>query len=843
MNSNSYESEAEEGEKEYAGGGGDSEDVSYASSPSSSDEDDSDDEKDEFSSPKNQYDVIFSDFKQHIIAIGVAVLAAIMTHVHIHGGYTTWRDEMRKDWDRVIGILHMNREEKQRRRSEFLDDSDAARRIPYAAPSMNLIPARHHNQRNLVALLEKLRINGGHSRARAYRRTVGLSFCPTAHSSSVVAPAIKEDGTSSSSSSSSDTNNLKDVDFFLALDPGVRVLHSYYLADALGIESSMVYDDPTVASILGSYGSDVILKDIDDALNQDELQQPTSLDDIQRILESHLPVSLVDNEHVCLLHQYALNKGTGMSIRGTTKGYIRPHVSTFYRSKLPSHSVRNTAVVANDDSNTPKSEVTAAPLSHNGFATKFINLSLHPVNLYWDGSGPKEGQMHTLLVGTVPSMESIGTTSHPGHQFFVTTTYDKDYVLHRQIVTADEPVWYYDPLDNLSLEKRLEEMERMTKAQIWTTKQRFGREAWMVNQSFLRDYVVKTRLMWLATFPQPYHDGTSAALDEVSNHMWPAEFIGQVHSFVTSHLYFIDLPQNLEILTKKDYQPYVESQRRVMMEKFQSSSVKGVDSISSNNKDNSDKSMSLNIKVVSCTPRVFEVKKFLSPVEVQHLINLASGMMGDWMAQSPTASATGRVRGDTKTEAARSSSKKGGWIHREHDVVVDTIFRRVADLLHIDERLMRDHDLPDGLDGDEVPFSHHRIVEAMQLMRYDPGEGYAAHHDFAFPSIESRHQPRRFASILLYLTGEGDVVENGVRSPSSENSDNALEGGETTFPRAITTQFHDGVKIKPQSGKAVMFYNVLPDGNYDDLSQHAGEKVKSGVKYLANIFVWDPIIN
>jgi hypothetical protein len=40
-----------------------------------------------------------------------------------------------------------------------------------------------------------------------------------------------------------------------------------------------------------------------------------------------------------------------------------------------------------------------------------------------------------------------------------------------------------------------------------------------------------------------------------------------------------------------------------------------------------------------------------------------------------------------------------------------------------------------------------------------------------------------------------------------------------------------------------MFYNVLPDGNMDDLSQHAGEKVEKGVKYLANIFVWDPIIN
>jgi len=304
-------------------------------------------------------------------------------------------------------------------------------------------------------------------------------------------------------------------------------------------------------------------------------------------------------------------------------------------------------------------------------------------------------------------------------------------------------------------------------------------------------------------------------------------------------LYFTDLPQELERLTKQDYRPDMESQRLSAMEQFQSASLKGVTDSDSN------KSMSLNVKVVSIAPRVLEVKKFLSPVEVQHLINLASGMTGDVpMEQSRVSASTStsrgkRIRGDAMAEVR---SSKGGWIHREQDVVVDTIFRRVADFLNIDEHLMRDH-YP--LEGDEeLPPTHDRVVEAMQLLRYDPGDGYTAHHDFTFPSVGSRYQPRRFASVLLYLTGEGDVIENGVRSPSSGiDDDKALEGGETTFPRAITTENHDGVKIKPQSGKAVLFYNVLADGNMDDLSQHVGEKVEKGVKYLANIFVWDPIIN
>ncbi|KAL7446374.1 hypothetical protein ACHAXM_010160 [Skeletonema potamos] len=835
MNSSSYESVFREGEEKEEYGVED--DISYTSSAVEEDEIDNDDDSDDdddvdVSSNNTKHHNSSSnndDFKQHFVAIGVAIIAALVTHMHIHGGYVAWRGEMRKDWD-----ILMKRGLAVKNIDTIIDKSNNNAAAPYAAPSMNYIPTRRRHQPKKV--LKKAMEGyggggGGHERARSYRRTAGLSFCPTAHLITSSAAAADD---STSSSSSSTTNNLEDVEFLLALDPSVRVLHSYYLADALGVESALVYEDPS-AQFLGTYGSDVILKDIDSLSGGDEV----TLDQVKHVIETHLPSSsLVDNQHACLLHQYALNKATGRSIRGTTKVYIRPHVSTFYRSKFPSHSV---AAVGK-----PAPKARPAPLIFTGFATKFINLSTRPVNLYWEGgripTGPKEGQMHTKLVGTVQSMESIGTASHPGHQFFVTTTYDKDNVLERYIATADEPVWYYDPLVDLSLEKRAEEMKKMTKHNKWTTKQRFGREAWMVNQSFSRDYLVKTRMTWLANFPQPYHDGSNTALEKVSNHMWPADYIGQVHTFETSHLYFTELPQQLETLTKQDYQPDMELQRRIAMEQFQSASLKGGTGDSNNNKP-----MSLNVKVVSCAPRVVEVKKFLSPVEVQHLINLASGMTGNVvMEQRVSASLPStrgkRVRGDAMSEVR---SSKEGWIHREQDVVVDTIFRRVADLLNIDEQLMRDHYPSDGfVDGEDLPPTHDRVVEAMQLFRYDPGNGYTAIHDFVFPSVGSRYQPRRFASVLLYLTGEGDVIEEGVRSPSSgANDDKALEGGETTFPRAITTEFHDGIKIKPQSGKAVMYYNVLPDGNMDDLSQHAGEKVEKGVKYLASIFVWDPIIS
>ena len=329
--------------------------------------------------------------------------------------------------------------------------------------------------------------------------------------------------------------------------------------------------------------------------------------------------------------------------------------------------------------------------------------------------------------------------------------------------------------------------------------------------------------------------------------MWQADFMGQTHTVETSSLYYNILPKTLDRLMKYDYTPNVEKKRLLEMKEYQSSTLKSGSSSKSSSKDTT--TMSLTLKVLSCSPRVLEAKKFLSPVEVQHLIDLASGVKGDVVMEQSTVSGSNvnkKVRGGSKADA-RSST--GGWVHREQDVIVDTIFRRIADLLNIDEQLMRDIDQPisnnEGEDDQWLP-THNRIVEAMQLLRYEPGEEYSAHHDFTYPSIENRYQPKRYATILLYLTGEGDVVENGVRRSTSSNSINendGLKGGATTFPRALTTDLHDGLKVKPNSGSAVLFYNVLPDGNMDDLSQHSGGKVEEGIKYVANVWIWDPIVN
>ena len=68
-----------------------------------------------------------------------------------------------------------------------------------------------------------------------------------------------------------------------------------------------------------------------------------------------------------------------------------------------------------------------------------------------------------------------------------------------------------------------------------------------------------------------------------------------------------------------------------------------------------------------------------------------------------------------------------------------------------------------------------------------------------------------------------------------------IAGGETTFPRYANAESFHELAVKPETGKAVLFYSQLPDGNLDDLSQHAAKPVKEGEKWLINLWFSNPV--
>ena len=118
---------------------------------------------------------------------------------------------------------------------------------------------------------------------------------------------------------------------------------------------------------------------------------------------------------------------------------------------------------------------------------------------------------------------------------------------------------------------------------------------------------------------------------------------------------------------------------------------------------------------------------------------------------------------------------------------------------------------------DESLLVNTKSAEDLQVLHYTLGQKYDNHHDWGVKG----YYESRYVTMLLYLSSQ----------------DNIRNGGETAFPKALNSR---GINIRPQKGMAVLFYNLLEDGNGDDLAVHAALPVLGGEKWMANFWVWDP---
>jgi len=172
----------------------------------------------------------------------------------------------------------------------------------------------------------------------------------------------------------------------------------------------------------------------------------------------------------------------------------------------------------------------------------------------------------------------------------------------------------------------------------------------------------------------------------------------------------------------------------------------------------------------------------------------------DVAAGRVTQSMTG-AGGDGKQANTRTS--RNTFIKRETSAVTERIFKRAAELLNISDDRMR----------------HTESAEHLQVVHYSPGQKYDAHHDF---SVHGRGAPAiRCLTLLLYLN-------------------NPTNDGQTAFPKSKHEPGGKPVVTHPGKGAGVLFYNVLPDGNPDELSLHASLPVTRGEKWVANVWFWDP---
>lgn len=417
--------------------------------------------------------------------------------------------------------------------------------------------------------------------------------------------------------------------------------------------------------------------------------------------------------------------------------------------------------------------------SFRGQAGKFINMSPDRVSLYWDG--PDE----PLFNANLGPWESGGTACYPTHEFIMTKRNNPTKVICRFKIQKGTSVYYCDPFSEESRTHDTHAYGVVSPDQARSLDDLSHLEldeyaAHVYNLEFGELYKNFTGgSEWLSMYPRnlPQH------------HIWRADYFGQEHQVETRETQFFEPPPEKEHRTLSITEMTREEGHPVT---FADHRAPG--------------SLNLTLTALSVAPRIFEIKHFLSDAEADHILALVR-------KKNLVRSTTDGLESSTRTSS-------NTWLERHSHPVLDAVYRRVADVLRIDEALLRRR-LPD--ERPDMPTSS-PISEALQIVHYsEAGQEYTAHHDFSYPDGKP-DSPSRAINLCMYLN-DVDV------------------GGRTSFPRWRNAETSKAFDVKPDKGKAVIFYMLTPDGNLDDLSQHAALPTVQGhgEKWFANLWIWDPI--
>jgi hypothetical protein len=146
-------------------------------------------------------------------------------------------------------------------------------------------------------------------------------------------------------------------------------------------------------------------------------------------------------------------------------------------------------------------------------------------------------------------------------------------------------------------------------------------------------------------------------------------------------------------------------------------------------------------------------------------------------------------------------------------------------LLELDERVQN---------LTRIPITH---AEDLQVLRYDKGGRYGGHHDGFSPEFAARNEHtaqsthggnrNRALTVFVFLSDD-------------------FQGGETAFLRSggLATPVNvdlciSALSVQPTRGKVLLFYNLHPNGVFDQMSMHAGCHVHRGTKWAANFWFWN----
>ncbi|KAL7851301.1 hypothetical protein AOLI_G00216570 [Acnodon oligacanthus] len=169
-------------------------------------------------------------------------------------------------------------------------------------------------------------------------------------------------------------------------------------------------------------------------------------------------------------------------------------------------------------------------------------------------------------------------------------------------------------------------------------------------------------------------------------------------------------------------------------------------------------------------PPIMRYHNVVSEAEIEHLKNCSRPRL----QRSEVNSKDNPVTLNRVSQSAEPS---------EEDPVVFRVVQRLSDITGMD---MESADL-------------------LEVLNYGIGGQFGPHYDTG--KIDETSYGYRIATIMIYLS---DVSF----------------GGATVFPNI-------GISLKPQKGTAVMWYNLLRNGQVDKQSLHAGCPVFRGSKWIA----------
>ena len=178
---------------------------------------------------------------------------------------------------------------------------------------------------------------------------------------------------------------------------------------------------------------------------------------------------------------------------------------------------------------------------------------------------------------------------------------------------------------------------------------------------------------------------------------------------------------------------------------------------------------------ISERPRAVIFEKLLTTAECAYLISAT----GEAFEPSMVFSASGELVRDT----IRTSD--GATLHWAiEDPAIHALNRRIA----------------------AATDTRYEQGEALQVLRYSPGQEYRPHFDWVDGAPN-----QRLWTALVYLNDD-------------------YEGGATAF-------VHTGTTVRGQTGDMMLFWNADEEGHGDPLAEHAGRPVTAGTKYLATRWI------